>query len=256
MKKEKEETKELERTDVFEKFQAVQDKKKSHIGLIIFLILIIICLVGYICYDKGLLDSFIGKEKTEEPKQEEKLSEDVNGLSEGFIKIDNHNNDEYRIYSVIAYGSNISSYVVGVDNSLYWVRPLEMEQVLSCIEQIPSAKFDASNKFECKIEQDRTGSADYDAEIYKFNGNASDLVKVTSSISYFSTDGSKYPILIYKSGSIESFSQETNDALKDYKIKDFVEEKCEKFDSNMNCESGKLMYKVILQDGSEKTIMK
>ena len=230
-------------------------KKKSNKGLVVLVVVLIILLlgsVGYICYDKGVFDGLLGKDKPlEEPKAEE-----IKDLSEGFIKIDNHDNAEYRVYSIIAYGSNISSYIVSVDNALYWVRPLEMDQTLDCIEKIPSAKFDASNKFECKIEQDRTDKADYDAEIYKFNGNASDLVKVTSSISYASMDGSKYPILIYKAGNIESIQKDTNDALKDYKIKDFIEEKCEKIDNNMNCESGKLIYKVVLQDGTEKTITK
>ncbi len=243
-----------------EEFQKINRKKNSTglVVLVVFLFIVIFGLVGYICYDKGVFDSLLGKDKpVEEPKTEETTA-DVNVLSEGFIKIDTHDNNEYKIYSVIAYGSNISSYVVSVSDTLYWVRPLDGDQALACIEKIPNAKFDSNNKYTCKIEKDRTDKADYDAEIYKFNGSASDLVKVTSSIAYFSTDGSKYPIFIYKSGNVESAQKDTNDVLKDYKIKDFISEKCIETDANSNgpamCK--KVEYKVLLQDGTEKTITK
>ena len=226
--------------------------------LIVLLILIILGLIGYICYDKGVFNDLLEKYKIikkEEPK-EELSEEDSLELSEGFVKVQYHGDAEYKVYSVIAYGNSISSYVVSVNDALYWVRPLENDQTLACIEKIVTAKFDSSNKYICKTDQDRTDKADYDAEIYKFEGKASDLVKATSSIAYYSTDGSKYPILIYNSGNVESVNKDTDNVLKDYKIKDFIEEKCEKFDDNMKCENGKLVYKVILQDGTEKTIVK
>lgn len=56
-------------------------EKKSNKGLIILVIFLTIALlgsIGYICYDKGVFDSLLGKDKpvVAEPKQEEKLSEE------------------------------------------------------------------------------------------------------------------------------------------------------------------------------------
>lgn len=55
-----------------------EEKKKGNKGLIIFLILIILGLTCYICYDKGVFDDLLGKEepKPVENSQEEKLSEE------------------------------------------------------------------------------------------------------------------------------------------------------------------------------------
>ena len=58
-----------------------EEKKKGNKGLIflfVFLIIIILGLVAYICYDKGMFDSFLGKEepKVEENAKVEKLSEE------------------------------------------------------------------------------------------------------------------------------------------------------------------------------------
>ena len=52
--------------------------KKKGRGLMVALIIIITLLgaIGYVCYDKGVFDNLLGKEKpTEEPKQEEKSIE-------------------------------------------------------------------------------------------------------------------------------------------------------------------------------------
>ena len=51
-------------------------KKKSNKGLVAIIIILLIALlgaIGYICYDKGVFDNLLNKEKpvpTEEPKQE------------------------------------------------------------------------------------------------------------------------------------------------------------------------------------------
>ncbi len=55
-------------------------QKKSNKGLIVLVIILIILLlsaISYICYDMGVFDSLLGKDKSvEEPKKEEKLSEE------------------------------------------------------------------------------------------------------------------------------------------------------------------------------------
>ncbi len=57
-------------------------KKKSNKGLVAIIIILLIAFlgaIGYICYDKGVFDNLLNKEKSvpiEEPKQEEKLSEE------------------------------------------------------------------------------------------------------------------------------------------------------------------------------------
>lgn len=59
-------------------------EKKSNKGLIITLVLFIlisIALGGYIVYDKGYLDSLLGKEKVVEPKEEKEESKEVEKLS-------------------------------------------------------------------------------------------------------------------------------------------------------------------------------
>ena len=58
----------------------MQEKKKSNKGIIVILILFIlisITLGGYIVYDKGYLDKFLGKEKVVEPSKEEKKEETI-----------------------------------------------------------------------------------------------------------------------------------------------------------------------------------
>ena len=65
-------------------------KKKSNKGLIAIIIILVILLlgsIGYICYDKGIFDGLLGKDKpVEEPKKEEKLSEEeVMKLHESLI---------------------------------------------------------------------------------------------------------------------------------------------------------------------------
>ena len=74
-------------------------KKKSNKGLVAIIIILLIALlgaIGYICYDKGVFDSLLNKGKpVEEPKQEEKLSEEeVMKLHETLITKDK----EYGLY--------------------------------------------------------------------------------------------------------------------------------------------------------------
>ena len=77
-------------------------KKKGNTGLIVTIIVLIILLlgsIGYICYDKGVFDRLIGKEKQiEEPKKEQeenKLSaNDIDNLHESLITKDK----EYGLY--------------------------------------------------------------------------------------------------------------------------------------------------------------
>ena len=55
----------------------------------------------------------------------------------------------------------------------------------------------------------------------------------------------------------ETTNEETAEVLKDYKIKDFISEKCNKFESNSPaCKKGQIAYEVVLQSGEKKIINK
>ena len=99
-----------------------KEKKKGNTGLIVLVVVLIILLlgsIGYICYDKGVFDSLLGKEKpvVEEPKQEDKLSEeevmkihdslvvkDSDLYFEKNVSIDNISSDEIMPYLLMKYG--------------------------------------------------------------------------------------------------------------------------------------------------------
>ena len=237
--------------------------KKSNKGLVAAIIILIILLLGalggtyYIWNNmKKDFDSLNKELKQAKISLEKEKSENIEVLEEGYITLRENpsDNNEVKIYSVVQYGEGINYIIFSYNNQIYQIKPNEYKNLVACINETPKAKFDSSNKFKCKIDKDETDKDYYDAEIYKFDGKASNLVKVTSSILYNSTDGSSYPILIYKDGSIETTSEETNKNLKDYKIKDFISEKCDKFSDGMTCDKGKITYKVILQDEAEKTI--
>ncbi len=70
----------------------MEEKKKSNKGLVIVIIILVILLlgsVGYICYDKGVFDSFLGKEEPKPEEKEKKLSEEeVKKLHESLIAYD------------------------------------------------------------------------------------------------------------------------------------------------------------------------
>ena len=82
-----------------EEFQKIQ-KKKSNKGLIVLVVLlfvVILGLVGYICYDKGVFDSLLGKDSPE-PKQKEKISEEeVNSLRD-FLIVDESSGMQTSLY--------------------------------------------------------------------------------------------------------------------------------------------------------------
>lgn len=228
-------------------------KKGTKIALIIFIILFLLaCLAlgyGYTKYNK--LDNDYknlsikyndANRKLETPTEIEKPSDEASGLKEGYITF----SKDYKIYAIEQHNSASYSIVVGYKNDLYHINA--SENGFMCIPKIADAKFDSERNYTC--EGDSTSS-----EIHKFNGNESDLAKIVFSVWHSSTDGSKYPILIYNTGEVESTNEDTNSALKDYKIKDFISEKCNDFDG-MSCKDGKASYTVILQDGSEKTINK
>ena len=229
-------------------------EKKNNIGLKIlvwFLTILLAATVGYIVGDK-----FIFNNKTEGNTANEIVNkngdttekeENTTTLKEGYIIFDDYNEEKYKIYGITMY-SGYDYAVVGYKNNLYVV-----EQDILCISKINSVNFDSLNTFEGKFNEGEVN--EYSCRIKKFDGKESDLLKVTSSIWHSSTDGSKYPILIYKDGRVETINNDTAEVLKDYKIKDFVSEKCKKF-NNMKCEKGQLEYKVVLQDGTMKTITK
>lgn len=234
----------------------MEDVKKSNRGLVVFLVVLVLLLLGGLGfgaykymeldkdYNKLIDDNKTMSEELNTTKDSlEKTNIDANSLKEGYIKF----GKDYKIYSLEQHNSATYSMVVGYNGNLYSI--VAGQYGTMCISKISEAKFNSSNDYECKID------SDVDSYIHKFKGKESDLSKVAFSISYNSTDGAKYPILIYKSGEIETNNEETTKALKDYKIKDFVSEECKEL-NGMECKKGKIEYKVVLQDGTEKIINK
>lgn len=234
-------------------------KEKNNKGLVVFLfILVLLLLVGlafgtykYIELDKDYNklsadNKKVSEQLNSEKKEIEQVSEDVTNLKEGYIKFGN----DYKIYAIEQHNSATYSIIVGYNNSLYSIEAGQYGTM--CISKIAEAEFNSSNDYECII------SDSVDSYIHKFNGQESDLSKVTFSIWHSSTDGAKYPILIYKSGVIETTNKETAEALKDYKIKDFISEKCDDFEEGNApiCKQGHVSYEVVLTDGTKKTITK
>ena len=130
-----------------------------------------------------------------------------------------------------------SGIIIGYNNSLYY---LHSSDDFKDIGMISTVSFDSNNIY--------SNSGTY---IRKYKGNEKDLLKVTFSRSVLNTDGSPYPILIYKDGSIESI-EEVEKKLKNYKIKDFISEDCIQRDNNNFCTSAS--YDVIIQDGTKQVI--
>ena len=102
-----------------------KERKKGNTGLIVLVIFLTIALlgsIGYICYDKGLFDNSLGKDKPgEELKSEEKLSEEeVIKLHDSLITkdkeyglyfnskvmLDNISADDFIPYVVLNYASD------------------------------------------------------------------------------------------------------------------------------------------------------
>lgn len=223
----------------------MKKENKTGKGLVVTLVVLIILLVGIIVFGGY---KYINLQKNNDKLTDENktITEKLNKQKEKYITF----KKEYKIYALEQHHSATYSIVVGYNDSLYHITAGEYG--IMCISKIKDAKFDSNGNYTCKPFEDSDESY-----IHKFNGKESDLSKVAFSVSYNSTDGAKYPILIYKSGNIESLSDETNSVLKNYKIKDFISEKCNKFESNAPaCEKGQILYKVILQDGTEKTIVK
>lgn len=234
-------------------------KKKSNKGLIIFLVVLVLLLLGglgfgaykYVELDKNYnklsSDSKIANEQLNSAKDNlEKVNKEAGDLKEGYIKF----GKDYKIYALEQHNSATYSMIIGYDNNLYNLNADENGTM--CISKIADAKFDKNGDYTCKLYGESTNTY-----IHKFDGKESDLSKIVFSIWYSSSDGAKYPIIIYKSGEIETTNEETAEVLKDYKIKDFINEECGEFESNSPaCKKGKATYEVILQNGEKKTITK
>ena len=67
-----------------ENIEVLETNKKSNKGIIILLIIIILGLVGYICYDRGTFDNLLGKDA--KPSQEENINNNNNAFGD-FFKI-------------------------------------------------------------------------------------------------------------------------------------------------------------------------
>lgn len=222
--------------------------KKSNAGLIVLVIFLIILLLGsygggYYLWDNMKKESDSLSAKLE--KAESELSE-VKDLKDSIKYIDF--DDGYKVYALKQHHSNTASMIVGYKGSIYKVTG---DNLTFGALQISKVKFDDQGMYEEKGE-----NFDLFDYIYKFKGKESDLAKATFAVPYNSMDGSYSPILIYKDGSVEA-SDYIEEALKDYKIKDFISDEIEcvgGLDDNMSCPKGKITFKVILQDGTEKTI--
>lgn len=221
---------------------------KNNKGMLILIIVLLIGIIGYgfySCYSyRNLNDKYVDiKNKYEKIKnQSESNSKNISNTSK--VNYINYG-ENYKIYAIEQHNSLTYSIVVGYNESLYMITSSNVN--LENISKIASTKFDSSGNFE-----DKSGLLN----IHKFTSTENELKKVAFSVSYSSTDGSKYPILILNSGKIETTNKETDNVLKDYNIQDFISEKCTSFDDNMKCKKGSLSYEVILSDGSKKNIIK
>ncbi len=175
-----------------------------------------------------------------------------NGLKQGYIPVKFLDKDtDYKIYDIEFYGGGLHYIIVSYKDELYQVNVSGEDAasvIYTAIDKISKAKFDSDNNYEVKIDG-------VFVAMHKFSGKASELTKVTANIPYNSSDGSNVPILIYKSGEVESTISNISKALKDYKVKDVLSQKCLKPEGNgFECKKGKIAYKVVLQDGTEKEI--
>ena len=220
------------------------ENKKGSTVLVIILLIVLVGAGAYIFYqyksygdlDKKYTD-VNNKYNELNKKSTEKVVED-NSLKEGYVVFKSYRNQEniFNIYGLSAYSYEIDGLVVAYNNSLYYVSGLKVDDTLA---NLPTTTLNEEGYYS------QNGN-----HIKKFNGKESDLAKVVFSKATFSTDGSKYPILIYKDGSVESIN-EVSEALKNYKIKNFISEKCIQ-PGDFMC--AKAEYEVVLQDGTTQKV--
>ena len=232
------------------------ENKKSGKGLVITLIVLLVAFAA--C--AALL--FTGVIKSPMVKCEEKTTEKTNtktdsdtkkdskvedtSLEEGYVLYDK----DHKVYGIYNY-VELASLVVGYNGDLYYIAGGDSPS--SCVLRVGEVSYDQENKATC----DMTSIETSPSQIMKYNGKEKDLAKVVYRVPIGSTSGFKNPILIFKDGSIETTNQQTANALKDYKIKDFIEEKCVEHPTDGSQFPGDCLkgeYKVVLQDGTEKTI--
>ena len=111
-------------------------KKKSNKGLVAIIIILLIALlgaIGYICYDKGVFDNLLNKEKpvpTEEPKQEETIDKDRISFVFSSVSYNDGDHDVLDLYGMKQDGSivkltsdlDIAYRAFDIsDNTLYYV---------------------------------------------------------------------------------------------------------------------------------------
>ena len=232
------------------------ENKKNSKGLVITLV--IFMLVFAACAAllfTGVIKSPMVKEKdctetkcsvdtkTDDDTKKDSKVEDT-GLKEGYLVYEN----DYKIYGIYNY-VELASVVVGYNDNIYLVDGGDNQ--VGCIKKLGELQFDENSKAKCGWEHGT------DSDAYKFTTKESELAKVVFRVPIGSTSGYKTPILIRKDGSIETTNKQTANAVKDYKIKDFIEETCIEHPTDGNRFPGdclKGQYKVILQDGTEKTI--
>lgn len=182
-------------------------QKKSNKGLIVFVIILIILLLGttgYICYDKGLFDSLLGKEKSvEKIKKEKKISEEEvmklhNNLmikdgdlySKSNINIDTISSSDLIPYVLIEYSKKNG---INLDNEI---------DVIDCEEQyndnkIHLCKYDDSKEDFVSVPKDSVVSiskSDIDKEI-KLLFNTDRVFELTDYTEYYGNQ--MVPVFVY-----------------------------------------------------------
>lgn len=165
-------------------------------NLSVLVIILLVVLVGTGCYIFYQYKSFnYLNKKYNDIKNKSgntSITSQSNILKEGYIVYKTVKNEQYKIYGIGSYVSE-SGIIIGYNNSLYY---LHSSDDFKDIGMISTVSFDSNNIY--------SNSGTY---IRKYKGNEKDLLKVTFSRSVLNTDGSPYPILIYKDGSIESIEE-------------------------------------------------
>ena len=235
------------------------NERKKGKGLMVLALVLSLLLgftIGYIYYDKFL--SVNDNQLKEIEKKYKDLEVKYNGLKNDSDFIDDRSVDEsiyidythhenYKIYAI-----GVSQRIIGYNGELYLIenesgKNIDYSLCVSGLED-GTFKFTDKDRYNCSDTSSEGGTY-----IIKLNVKEDDVYKVKIYDRFASTDAQYDIFVIYKSGKVERYGYANKDDVlvmfKDYKVKD-VEEFCYK-KNEFGCSAG---YKLVLQDGTIKTV--
>ncbi len=202
--------------------------KKKNTGLVIVLVILLLGLVGYICYDKFVVsnedDSALKEMTSKYENAQNKIKEMESKLTSSTSKNYIVNNEEGTKEDIHVYAIGYQGMAYTYNGEFYFAY--------------------GYNDYESIFDGDVTKGT-------KLNIKESDINRVFIAKNYTASEPAVNVYFIYKNGSVERMNKGKVEVLKDYKVDD-LRVKCNKRGDIGNCEV--YSYDLTLQDGTTKTV--